>query len=80
MSTIKEKIDEILEDRVGIDRDQVKGDSRFKEDLGLDSLDIVETTMDLELEFDISIPDKDLEDIKTVDDMEKLIKKLTDGV
>lgn len=57
-----------------IPEDQVKMESSFVEDLGADSLDIVELVMAMEDEFQIEIPDKDAEQIKTVQDAINYIK------
>ena len=63
-----EKIKEVVVEQLDCDAAEVKEDSRFIEDLGADSLDVVELVMALEEEFDIEIPDEDAEGILTVKD------------
>jgi acyl carrier protein len=63
-----ERIRKIIVDQLGVDESQVTIDSSFVDDLGADSLDIVELIMALESEFDIEIPDEDAEKITTVND------------
>ena len=60
-----EKISAIIADKLGLGLDQIKMESSF-EDLGADSLDIVELIMGIEEEFDIEIPDEDAEKLTTV--------------
>ncbi len=68
MDTI-EKVKKIIVDQLGIEEDKVKEESSFIDDLGADSLDIVELIMAFEEEFDIEIADEDAEKIKTVADV-----------
>ena len=70
-----ERIKKIIIDRLGVDESKITEDSSFVDDLGLDSLDIVELIMAFEEEFDIEIPDKDAEKIKTVGDAINEIRK-----
>lgn len=63
-----EKVKEIIVDQLGVDEDQVVMEASFIEDLGADSLDIVELIMSMEDEFGIDIPDTDAEKISTVKD------------
>jgi acyl carrier protein len=77
MDTIKEnnmavqtKVKDIIVDQLGVDPEKVKLESKFIEDLGADSLDIVELVMAMEEEFDIEIPDEDAEKLKTVNDVQ----------
>lgn len=62
------KVKEVIVDQLTVDEDDVTLDSAFIDDLGADSLDIVELVMALEDTFGISIPDEDAESIKTVGD------------
>lgn len=62
------KIKAVIVDQLGVDEDDVNEDSSFVDDLGADSLDIVELVMALEEEFNVSIPDEQAEKIKTVAD------------
>lgn len=61
-----EKIKEIVADQLGIDEDDIKLESNFKEDLEADSLDLFELVMALEEEYGVEIPSEDLEKIATV--------------
>jgi len=63
-----EKVKEVVVEQLDCDPAEVKEDSKFIEDLGADSLDVVELVMALEEEFDIEIPDEDAEGILTVKD------------
>jgi len=62
------KIKQIVADQLGIDEDEVVPEASFIDDLGADSLDIVELIMAFEEEFDLEIPDEDAEKITTVQD------------
>lgn len=75
---IFEKVKERISDILGVDSDDITMDSSFIDDLGADSLDIVELIMALEEEFDIEIPDEDAERIQTVGDVVEYIKEHTD--
>ena len=68
MSEIKEKVVEIISDKLGVDAAEVKDEASFTNDLGADSLDTVELIMELEKQFDVTIPDTDAEKIQTVGD------------
>lgn len=71
---ILDKVKEIIADQLGIDEDEVVPGASFIDDLGADSLDIVELIMAFEEEFDMEIPDEDAEKIKTVKDVLDYIK------
>lgn len=60
------KLKEIIIDRLDVEEDQITPQASFVEDLGADSLDIVELIMGIEEEFDIEIPDEDAEKLTTV--------------
>ena len=62
------KIKDIIEKELGVERDKLTDGASFIEDLGADSLDIVELVMEFEKEFNIDIPDEDAEKLKTVGD------------
>ena len=66
---IEVKVREKIAEQLGVAADEVKPDSSFIEDLGADSLDIVELVMALEEEFNIEISDEDAEKIRTVKDV-----------
>ena len=72
---IFDKIKEIIIEQLGVAEDAVSTESSFIDDLGADSLDIVELIMALEEEFDIEIPDTDAEKIVTVGDVVEYIKE-----
>jgi len=63
-----DKVKAVVVDQLGVDENEVNEDSAFVDDLGADSLDIVELVMALEEEFGVSIPDEQAEKIKTVGD------------
>ncbi|WP_073156347.1 acyl carrier protein [Halanaerobium congolense] len=63
-----DKVIDIVAEELAVDRDEVTEDSSFIEDLGADSLDVVELVMAFEEEFDVEIPDEDAENIRTVED------------
>ncbi len=65
---VAEKVNSIIVDQLGVDADQVKPEASFTDDLGADSLDIVELVMAFEEEFGIEIPDEDAEKIAKVQD------------
>ncbi len=66
MSTISEKVKQIIVDKLGVDEGEVTNEASFTNDLGADSLDTVELIMEFEKEFEISIPDEEAEKITTV--------------
>ena len=67
-ATIEAKVKNIIADQLGVGEDEIKPESSFIEDLGADSLDIVELVMAMEEEFEVEIPDEEAENIKTVGD------------
>ena len=71
---IFEKIRTILVEQLDADEDAVTMDSVITDDLGADSLDVVDMVMSLEEEFDIEIPDEEIETMKTVGDIVKFIE------
>jgi len=71
---IFDKVRDIIVEQLGVDAEEVTLDSKFIDDLGADSLDIVELIMALEEEFDMKIPDEDAEKISTVGDVVEYIK------
>lgn len=68
MSTVFERVSKVIVDRLGVDEGEVKLEASFRDDLGADSLDVVELVMELEDEFDMEISDEDAEKIATVGD------------
>jgi len=71
---VAEKVKQIIVEQLGVDESQVEPSASFVEDLGADSLDIVELVMAFEEAFDLDIPDEDAEKIKTVGDAIKYIE------
>ena len=70
-----EKISELLAKQLGIAKDSITMEREIIKDLGADSLDVVEMLMALESEFDITVPEEDAVNIKTVGDIIKLIEE-----
>ena len=68
MSDNTDKVKDIIEKELGVERDKLTNEASFIEDLGADSLDIVELVMEFEKEFNIDIPDEDAEKMRTVGD------------
>lgn len=66
MASVAERVVEIVAEQLGVDKEKVKPETHFINDLGADSLDTVELVMELEEEFDINIPDEVAEKIETV--------------
>lgn len=69
-----ERVKNFIVDQLSVDADEVTLEASFVDDLGADSLDVVELIMGLETEFDIEIPDEDAEKISTVGDAVEYIK------
>ncbi len=69
-----DRVKSVIVDQLGVDDGQISLDSYFVDDLGADSLDIVNLIMGFETEFDIEIPDEDAESISTVRDAVNYIK------
>lgn len=68
MATLEDRLKGIIVDQLGVEAEKVVANASFINDLGADSLDIVELVMAMEEEFDLEIPDEDAEKIKTVGD------------
>lgn len=68
------ELEKIIAEVVGCDQDLVKEDSNFVEDLGFDSLNVVELVMQIEEEFDMEIPDEDAETLLTVKDLKTYVE------
>ena len=75
---IFEKVRAVLVDQLDVDEDAVTMDSAITDDLGADSLDVVDMVMSLEEEFDMEIPDEDIENMKTVGDIVRFIESKND--
>jgi len=76
MSEIQDKIKQIIVDELGVEESEVTENARFIEDLGADSLDLVQLVMKFEEEFDVEIPDADQEKIQSVRDAYAYVEKL----
>lgn len=63
-----ERVCEVLAQQLGLEESEIMPESRLKEDLGADSLDMVELIMAMEEEFDVDIPDEEAQNIRTVAD------------
>lgn len=74
MANVEERVIEIIADRLGVDKAEIVPEASFVDDLGADSLDLVELIMAMEEEFDIEIADEEAEKLKTVQDVLNYIK------
>ena len=72
---IEKKVTDILVDKMGVEPEDVKNEADFIEDLGGDSLDLVEVMMEVEREFRISVTDEEEYQVKTVADIIGLVEK-----
>ena len=72
---VQAKVKEIVADKLGVEESQITPEASFTNDLGADSLDIVELVMGFEQAFDISIPDEDAEKIGTVGDAVRYLEE-----
>ena len=74
MTTVLERVTKVIVDRLNVEEEKVTAEASFRDDLGADSLDVVELVMELEDEFDMEISDEDAEKIGTVGDAIKYIE------
>lgn len=74
-----DKVKDIIVDQLDVDEDKITMEASITEDLGADSLDVVDLIMSLEEEFDIKIPDDEVENVKTVGDIVKFIEEEIDN-
>jgi acyl carrier protein len=72
--SIEEKIIEIISQKLNLSKDQVKPEASFVDDLGADSLDLVELVMAMEEAFGMEVPDEDAEKLRTVKDVIEYVK------
>ncbi len=72
---VEDRIAELIVEQLGVSRDEVVPEASFIDDLGADSLDIVELVMAMEEEFDVEIPDDDAEKIQTIGDAVSYLKE-----
>jgi acyl carrier protein len=73
-----DKIKELIVEQLGVEEDTVTPEANIQEDLGADSLDIVDLIQTIEDEYDLSIPDEAVEEIKTVNDIVNCVEKNTE--
>lgn len=76
MSTVSDRVKDIIVEQLGVNEDQVVPEAKFVEDLGADSLDTVELVMALEEEFGAEIPDEEAEKLTTVGESIKYIESM----
>ena len=79
MSTITDRVTKIIADKLVIDATDVTTEANFKDDLGADSIDLVELIMEFEREFELSIPDEKAEEIQTVGNAIEFLEKAING-
>ena len=75
MASVEEKVKHIIVEQLGVDAEEVKAEASFVDDLGADSLDVVELVMALEEEFGLEISDEDAEKLSSVKDAIDYIQK-----
>lgn len=75
MTAVNSRIFSIISEQLGIGEDEITADSSFMEDLGADSLDIVEVVMAIEEEFGMDIPDTAVEEMETVKSLIQFVEK-----
>jgi len=76
---LENKVSEIIVEQLGASKEEIVPEASFTDDLGADSLDIVELVMAMEEEFDIEIPDEDAEKIQTIGDALSYVKERVAG-
>jgi len=74
--SIEQRVTDIIVERLGVNASQVTPEAKIVEDLGADSLDVVELVMALEEEFSCEVPDQEAEKLRTVGDVVKYIEGL----
>ena len=79
MSDTAERVQKIVVEHLGVEADKVTQDASFIDDLGADSLDIVELVMAFEEEFGVDIPDEDAEKMRTVGDAIAYLRENSEG-
>jgi acyl carrier protein len=76
---VEDRVTEIIAEQLGVSKEEVVPEASFIDDLGADSLDIVELVMAMEEEFDIEIPDEDAEKIQTIGDAISYVRERAAG-
>lgn len=74
-----ERIQEIISEQLGIEKEKITEDTSFTDDLGADSLDVFQIISELEQEFDMEFSNEDAEKLKTVGEAAEYIRKAIDG-
>jgi acyl carrier protein len=77
--SLEERVTDIIVEQLGVSKDEIVQEASFIDDLGADSLDIVELVMAMEEEFDLEIPAEDAETIQTIGDAISYVKERTAG-
>jgi acyl carrier protein len=72
---LEQRVSEIIVEQLGVSRDDIEAESSFTEDLGADSLDLVEMVMAMEEEFGVEIPEEDSEKLQTFGDAVAYLKE-----
>jgi len=72
---LEQQVRNIVAEQLGVDSSELRPDASILDDLGADSLDVVEMVMSLEEAFDIEVPDEDVEEMRTVSDVERYITR-----
>ncbi len=75
MSELKQRLIEIVSTQLGVESEEVVPDARILDDLGADSLDVVELVMSLEEAFDLTVPDEDVEALATIGEMQAYLER-----
>ena len=75
---IFDKVKAIINEQLGVNEDEITMESNFLEDFGADSLELIDLIMALESEFEIEVPEEDIEEIETVSDVVSYLKNHTD--
>ncbi len=74
MQALSERVNSIVTDQLGVDKESLSPEANLLDDLGADSLDVVELVMALEEAFGIEVPDDDVENIRTIGDIVQYIE------
>jgi len=75
--SLEQKVRSIVAEQLGVDLSEVQPAASILDDLGADSLDVVEMVMSIEESFDIEVPDEDVEGLRTVADVERYVTRAT---
>jgi len=78
MVSIERKVKDLIENKLGINPKHYSEESNFREDLGCDSLDFIDLIMETEREFNIAIPDSDIDQVSTVKGLINYVKERLD--